>query len=88
MTSRARSVRDRKFVYGVEVEREFVNGFSVGLGIGCLSILVVLWFSLLFTSWLTGLSYERLLSVFVYPILLLSTVGVLLLVRGLVGERC
>jgi len=88
MGSQTRSARDRKLVYGVEIEREFVNGFSVGLGIGCLSILVVLWVSLSFTSLFTSLNYERLISVFVYPMLLLLAIGVSLLVKGLVGERC
>lgn len=87
MVSSARSARDRKLVYGVEIEREFVNGFSVGLGIGCLSTLVVLWVSLLFTSRLTSISYASLISVFVYPMLLLSAIGVFLLVKGMVGER-
>jgi len=65
----SRALRDRKLIYGVEVEKEFTNGFVSGLGVGFLAIFVTLWASVFFLSIISGVSYGSLFSVFIYPMI-------------------
>ena len=66
----------------------FVNGLAVGFGLGCIATFVILWIALFFTPQLSGATtYENLLSVFIYPLLYLLTVGLISVTAGLVKEN-
>jgi len=66
----------------------FVNGLAVGFGLGCIATFVILWIALFFTPQLSGAAtYENLLSVFIYPLLYLLTVGLISVTAGLVKEN-
>jgi hypothetical protein len=68
-------------------ESNFVHGLAVGLGIGCIATFVIVWISLFFTPKLpTGVTYENLLSIFVYPLIYLLAVGLVALTAGVVRE--
>ncbi|HDI12038.1 MAG TPA: hypothetical protein ENF63_00415 [Candidatus Bathyarchaeota archaeon] len=79
--------KNRKLIYGVEIEKEFVNGFLIGLGVGFLALFTILWTSIFFASLLAGISYGRLLSVFIYPLIFILGSGITLVVAGLVRQR-
>ena len=65
----------------------FVNGLSVGLGIGCIVTFVVMWIAVFFTPQLpAGATYENLLSMFIYPLIYLLTIGLVTLTAGIVRE--
>jgi len=65
----------------------FIHGLSVGLGIGCIATFVIVWISVFFTPHLpTTLTYENLLSIFVYPLIYLLAVGLIALTAGIVRE--
>jgi len=65
----------------------FVHGLSVGLGIGCLGTFVIFWVSLFFTPQMPqGIQYEQLLSIFIFPLLYLLTIGLVALTAGIVKE--
>ena len=65
----------------------FVNGLAVGFGLGCIATFIILWIALFFTPQLSGAAtYENLLSVFIYPLLYLLTVGLISVTAGLVKE--
>jgi len=67
---------------------KFVNGLAVGFGIGCIATFIILWATIFFTPKLPqAITYEGLLSVFIYPLLYLLTVGLISLTAGLVKER-
>lgn len=65
----------------------FIHGLAVGLGIGCIATFVIVWISLLFTPRLpSGVTYENLLSIFIYPLIYLLAVGLIALTAGIVRE--
>jgi hypothetical protein len=65
----------------------FVNGLSVGLGIGCIVTFVVMWIAVFFTPQLpAGATYENLLSIFIYPLIYLLAIGLITLTTGIVRE--
>jgi len=70
-----------------EDRSSFVHGLSVGLGIGCIATFIIIWVSLFFTPMLpTTITYEALLSVFIYPLIYLLAVGLIALTAGIVRE--
>jgi hypothetical protein len=70
-----------------EDRSNFVHGLAVGLGIGCIATFVILWMSLFFTPKLpNAVTYENLLSIFIYPLIYLLTVGLIALTAGIVKE--
>jgi len=83
----SRAARNRKLIYGIEIEKEFINGFLIGLGIGFLALFTILWVSIFFASLLANISYGRLLSIFIYPLVLILGSGTTLVVAGFVRER-
>jgi threonine/homoserine/homoserine lactone efflux protein len=65
----------------------FVHGLAVGLGIGCIAAFVMTWLTVFFTPQLpTTVTYEALLSIFIYPLLYLLAVGLVTLTAGVVRE--
>jgi hypothetical protein len=65
----------------------FVHGLAVGLGIGCIATFVIVWISLFFTPRLpNAVTYENLLSIFIYPLIYLLSVGLIALTAGIVRE--
>ncbi|MGB9714490.1 MAG: hypothetical protein ACPLZC_05885 [Candidatus Bathyarchaeales archaeon] len=65
----------------------FVHGLSVGLGIGCLATFVIIWIAVFFTPQLpSSVTYESMLSVFIYPMVYLLAVGLIALTAGIVRE--
>lgn len=65
----------------------FVNGLSVGLGIGCIATFVMMWVAIFFSPQLpAGATYESMLSIFVYPLVYLLAVGLIALTAGIVRE--
>jgi hypothetical protein len=65
----------------------FVHGLAVGLGIGCIATFVIVWISLFFTPKLpNAVTYENLLSIFIYPLIYLLSVGLIALTAGIVRE--
>jgi hypothetical protein len=75
----------------INIQREdrgnFIHGLAVGLGIGCIATFVIVWISLFFTPKLpNGVTYENLLSIFVYPLIYLLAVGLIALTAGIVRE--
>jgi hypothetical protein len=65
----------------------FVNGLSVGLGIGCIATFIIMWISVFFTPQIpTSITYETLLSIFIYPLIYLLAVGLIALTAGTVRE--
>lgn len=65
----------------------FVRGLSVGLGIGCIATFVIMWIAVFFTPQLPiGITYEAMLSVFIYPLIYLLAVGLIALTAGVVKE--
>ena len=67
--------------------RRFFDGLSVGLGIGCMATFVILWVSVFFTPQLAStVTYDKLLSIFVFPLIYLLAVGLIALTAGVVRE--
>lgn len=65
----------------------FVNGLSVGLGIGCITTFIIMWIVVFFSPQLpSGTTYENLLSIFVFPLVYLLAVGLIALTAGIVRE--
>jgi len=65
----------------------FVNGLSVGVGIGCIVTFVVMWIAVFFTPQLpVGATYQDLLSIFIYPLIYLLATGLVTLTAGIVRE--
>lgn len=65
----------------------FVHGLAVGLGLGCIAAFVMLWIVVFFTPQLPSmLTYENLLSIFIYPLIYLLAVGLVALTAGIVRE--
>ena len=70
-----------------EDRSNFVHGLAVGLGIGCIATFVIVWISLFFTPKLpNAVTYENLLSIFIYPLIYLLAVGLIALTAGIVRE--
>jgi hypothetical protein len=70
-----------------ENRTNFFQGLAVGLGIGCIATFVIVWISVFFTPRLpSGVTYENLLSIFVYPLVYLLAVGLIALTAGVVRE--
>jgi len=70
-----------------EARRSFADGVSVGLGIGCIATFIVMWVSLFFSPQLpSSATYEAMLSVFIYPLIYLLSVGLVALTAGFVRE--
>lgn len=79
MTSPTRNIGSHRNV--------FVNGLSVGLGIGCIATFVIMWIAIFFSPQLPpGATYESMLSIFVYPLVYLLAVGLIALTAGIVRE--
>ena len=65
----------------------FVHGLAVGFGISCIATFVIVWISLFFTPKLqNAVTYENLLSIFVYPLIYLLSIGLIALTAGIVRE--
>ncbi|MGD8565185.1 MAG: hypothetical protein PVF96_02425 [Candidatus Bathyarchaeota archaeon] len=70
-----------------EEGNRFVHGLSVGLGIGCIATFLIMWITIFFTPRLPeSITYEAMLSVFIYPIIYLLAVGLIALTAGIVKE--
>lgn len=70
-----------------EDRSSFVHGLSVGLGIGCIATFVIMWIAVFFSPMLpSAVTYESLLSVFIYPLIYLLAVGLVALTAGIVRE--
>ncbi|MEM2688693.1 MAG: hypothetical protein QXR01_02455 [Candidatus Bathyarchaeia archaeon] len=70
-----------------EDRSSFVHGLSVGLGIGCIATFVIMWITVFFSPMLPStITYESLLSVFIYPLIYLLAVGLIALTAGIVRE--
>jgi len=65
----------------------FVNGLAIGFGLAFLATFVILWISIFFGSQLSpGITYEKMISIFVYPLLFLLATGTVFLTAGIVRE--
>jgi len=65
----------------------FVNGLAIGFGLAFLATFVILWVSIFYASQLSaGISYERMISAFIYPMLFILATGTVLLTTGIVRE--
>jgi hypothetical protein len=65
----------------------FINGLSVGIGIGCIVTFAVMWIAVFFTPQLpAGASYQDLLSIFIFPLIYLLAIGLITLTAGIVRE--
>ena len=63
----------------------FVNGLAIGFGLTLLAAFVILWMSIFYASQLSaGISYEKMISVFIYPMLFTFATGTALLTTGIV----
>jgi hypothetical protein len=70
-----------------EGRRSFVDGLSVGLGIGCIATFAIMWITVFFTPQLpTAVTYENLLAIFIYPLIYLLALGLIALTTGIVRE--
>jgi fructose-specific phosphotransferase system IIC component len=65
----------------------FVHGLAVGIGLGSIAAFVMIWIVVFFTPQLpSAITYENLLSIFVYPLIYLLAVGLVALTAGIVRE--
>lgn len=65
----------------------FVNGLAIGLGLAFLETFVILWMSIFYASQLsTEISYEKMISALIYPLLFLLATGTVFLTMGIVRE--
>lgn len=65
----------------------FVHGLAVGLGMGCITTFIVMWITVFFSPMLPQtITYESLLSIFIYPLLYLLAIGLIALTAGVVRE--
>jgi uncharacterized protein YhaN len=79
--------KSSKFNNHEEDRSSFVHGLSVGLGIGCIATFVIMWITVFFTPQLPSLiTYEAMLSIFIYPLIYLLAVGLIALTAGIVRE--
>ena len=74
-------------MHSEEDRSSFVHGLSVGLGMGCIATFVIMWITLFFSPMLPStITYESMLSVFIYPLIYLLAVGLIALTAGVVRE--
>ena len=72
-----------------EDKNSFVHGLSVGLGLGCIAAFIIMWIVVFFSPQLPStVTYEAMLSVFIYPLVYLLAVGLITLTAGIVREYC
>jgi len=70
-----------------EDKSSFVHGLSVGLGLGCIATFIIMWIVVFFSPQLPStVTYEAMLSVFIYPLIYLLAVGLIALTAGIVTE--
>jgi hypothetical protein len=70
-----------------EDRTKFFHGLAVGLGIGCIATFVIVWITVVFAPRMpSGVTYENLLSIFVYPLIYLLAIGLIALTAGVVRE--
>ncbi len=70
-----------------EDKSSFMHGLAVGLGMGCIATFVIMWIAVFFTPQVPhALTYESLLSIFIYPMLYLLTVGLVAVTAGIIRE--
>jgi hypothetical protein len=70
-----------------EDRSSFVHGLSVGLGLGCITTFIIMWIVVFFSPQLPSTAtYEAMLSVFIYPLIYLLSVGLIALTAGIVRE--
>lgn len=70
-----------------ENKHSFMHGLFVGLGIGCIAAFTMLWITVFFAPKLpTSVTYEVLLSMFIYPLIYLLGIGLIALTAGIVRE--
>jgi len=70
-----------------EDKSSFVHGLSVGLGLGCIAAFIIMWIVVFFSPQLPStVTYEAMLSVFIYPLIYLLAVGLITLTAGIVRE--
>ena len=70
-----------------EDKSSFVHGLSVGLGLGCITTFIIMWIVVFFSPQLPStVTYEAMLSVFIYPLVYLLAVGLIALTAGIVRE--
>jgi hypothetical protein len=70
-----------------ENRTNFFHGLAVGLGIGCIATFAIVWISIFFAPQMpSGITYENLLSIFIYPLMYLLAVGLVALTLGIVRE--
>jgi cation transport ATPase len=70
-----------------EDKSSFTHGLAVGLGIGCIGTFITLWISIFFIPILPStITYEALLSIFIYPLIYLFAVGLIALTAAIVRE--
>lgn len=70
-----------------EDRSSFIHGLSVGLGIGCIATFIIMWITVFFSPMLPStITYESMLSVFIYPLLYLLAIGLIALTAGIVRE--
>jgi len=70
-----------------EDRSSFVHGLSVGLGLGCIAAFIIMWIVVFFSPQLPStVTYEAMLSVFIYPLVYLLSVGLIALTAGIVRE--
>ena len=82
------SSSDKKEHGKLSFNARFVNGLAVGFGLGCIATFIILWIAIFFTPQLPeAATYESLLSMFIYPLLYLLTVGLISITAGLVKEN-
>jgi len=65
----------------------FVNGLVIGFGLALLATFAILWISVFYASQLSPvISYEKMISVFIYPLFFLLASGTVFLTAGIVRE--
>lgn len=70
-----------------EDRSSFMHGLAVGLGMGCIATFIIMWITVFFTPQLPqALTYESMLSIFIYPMLYLLTIGLVALTAGIIRE--
>ena len=86
-TKRKKSERKHEPILNQE-RSNFVHGLSAGLGIGCIAAFIMLWLTVFFTPQLpVGITYQDMLSTFIYPLIYLFALGLISLTIGIVGEK-
>lgn len=66
----------------------FVSGLAVGFGLTFLAAFVILWISIFYASQLSvGISYEKMIVAFIFPMLFIFATGTVLLTIGIVRWR-